>query len=171
MLATQKAACFVEVGLEIKLAARAPRTNLVKRVLGEKTFTKETGKRCIHKNLGYDFSVLNQFTIMSKITAVVLLYLLNTFQNDNWLWMNAKFVYETNLFFYLGRFCLDFAGSRIKTNKNTPIEPPRGRAAGKDDQRDRGLQALQYAKLKLGLYDAGRVRERLLRLLFRVGHL
>ena len=100
------------MGLEIGLAKKAPRTNLIKRVLEEKTLDKETGKRCIHKTLDYSFSLMDRFTVISKMAAVIMLYMFNQFRSHNVIWLNAEAVYETNLFFYLRRGAKD--GKRFK---------------------------------------------------------
>lgn len=91
----------MEVGLEIGLAKKAPSTNVIKRVLEEKTYFRQTGQRCIYKTLDYSFSLMDRFTVISKMAAAIMLFMLNQFKSNNVMWMNAKHVYETNLFFYL----------------------------------------------------------------------
>ena len=88
--------------METQLAAKAPKSNIIRRVMEEKTLmNKETGKRCIYQDVDYNFSTEDKFSIMSRNEAIGILIFLNTFKSNNIIWMNQEPLYETNLFFYL----------------------------------------------------------------------
>lgn len=87
--------------MEIKLAKKAPKSNIIRQVIEQKTLDQETGKRCIYKALDYSFTTENKYSIMSKNSAIGLFMLFNSFKSNNIIWLNAAALYETNLFFYL----------------------------------------------------------------------
>ena len=106
-------ACFIDSELEIKLAAKAPKSNIIRRVIEEKTvMDKETGKRCIYNSVDYNFSTEDKFSIMSRNEAIAILILLNSFKSNNIVWFNSNPLYQTNLFFYLRKGDKD--GKRFK---------------------------------------------------------
>ena len=103
----------METSLIRRLAAKAPKTNIVRRMLEEKTFSKKTGERCIYKKIDYSISLLDRFTIASRKSVMGLLFMFNEVKQNTVAWMNSKSVFETNLFFYLRKGAPD--GKRLKT--------------------------------------------------------
>ena len=92
----------MQASVSRRMAAKAPKTNIIRRVLEEKTYSKKTGKRCIHKKLDYSMSLVDQFTIISWCSAMGLLNVFNEVRQNSVAWMNYKnVVFEMNLFFYL----------------------------------------------------------------------
>lgn len=89
----------MEMSLTTKLAAKAPKSNIIKRVLEEKTYSK-TGERCIyHKIPDYSSSLIDRFTILSRGAAMGLLFVFNEFKMNSVVWLNSQSVYEMNLYF------------------------------------------------------------------------
>lgn len=85
----------------MNLAKKAPKSNIIRKVIEQKTLDYDTGKPCIYKELDPGFKVGNKYTIMSKNSAIGILMLFNSFKSNNIIWLNEKSLYETNLFFFL----------------------------------------------------------------------
>lgn len=102
LLTTDKVACFMETSLTTKLAAKAPKNNIIRRVLEEKTYLKN-GERCIYRRMDYGSSLIGKFTISSRGAAMGIITVFNEFKMNSVVWLNSKSVYNMNLYFYLAK--------------------------------------------------------------------
>lgn len=91
----------METSIGCRLAANAPKNHIIRRMLEEKTISKETGQRCIYKKVDLSMSLLNKFTILSRGSAMGILAVFNAFKQNSIAWISSESLYSTNLFFYL----------------------------------------------------------------------
>ena len=92
----------MQASVSRRMAAKAPKTNIIRRVLEEKTYSKKTGNRCIYKTFSFNMSLIDKFSIASRSSAMGLLAVFNEIKQNSVAWINYKnVIYSTNLFFYL----------------------------------------------------------------------